>query len=290
MSLLKTLAKVAIGVAVAKGVSGMMKGGSSQAGGQAPAGSSGGGLLDSLTKNVGGQTGQAGTGGQSGGMGDLLGQVLGGGSGSTGGASGGQAGGLGGLLEQLGGGAGGAGGKGGLGDLLGGLAGAGGAGGLGGLLGGLASKAPQQRNSGGSFGELLNESLGKGGEEPSVQPSADEEAMAALMLRAMIQAAKSDGKLDDNERQRLMENLKDGDQDEIEFVNRELAAPIDIDGLASQVPAGMQQQVYVMSVMGINLDEQAEAEYLHKLATAMGLDQQAVNNVHDQLGVQRIYG
>ena len=92
MSLLGTLAKVAIGVAVAKGVSGMMKKGS---GSSVPRGN--GGLLDGISSRP--QPG-------GGGLQDMLGQVLGG---ATGGHStqGGQTnqggiGGLGGLLEQLG--------------------------------------------------------------------------------------------------------------------------------------------------------------------------------------------
>ncbi len=87
MSLLKTLAKVAVGIAVAKGVGGLMKKGSG--GQQAPTGS-GGGLGDLL-----GQLG-GGAGGQGGGLGDLLGKLGGSASGQAGG-------GLGDLLGQLGG-------------------------------------------------------------------------------------------------------------------------------------------------------------------------------------------
>lgn len=270
MSLLGTLAKVALGVAVAKGVSGMMKKGSAPAGQQGQAGQQGGG-----------------------GLGDLLGGALGGGNTQGNAGGGGLAGGLGGLLEQLGGNqARGQSGGGGLGGLLGGLAGAAGGaagkGGLGDLLGGLAGNAPQERSSGGTFGELLNGSLQNGG-EPEVQPSADEEAAAGLMLSAMIQAAKADGTLDDDERQRLMENLEDASQEEMDFVNREFQAPVDINRLVSQVPNGMQQQVYAMSVMGIKLDDQSEAEYLHKLASAMNISQADVNGIHDQMGAPRIY-
>ena len=89
MSLMKSLARVAAGVMLAKGIGTMMKnaqgGHSGQAGG---AGSStarpSGGLLDQLTRNNTGQAGGRAPG--SGGLGDLLGQVLGGRTGGTGGA------------------------------------------------------------------------------------------------------------------------------------------------------------------------------------------------------------
>lgn len=240
MSLLGTLAKVAIGVAVAKGVSSMMKKGASPSGQQ----NGGlGGLLEQLAG--GGRQANTQSGGQSsGGLGDLLGSLTGGNSQSGGG--------------------------------------------LGDLLGGLANKAPQQRESGGTFGDLLNGAV-ESGQEPEVQPTVEEEATAGLMLRAMIQATKSDGTLDEEERARLMENLEGSTEEEMEFVNREFMAPIDVKGLAQQVPSGMEQQVYAISVMGIKLDDQSEAKYLHELASALNVGQAEVNQIHDQIGAPRIY-
>jgi uncharacterized membrane protein YebE (DUF533 family) len=282
MSLLGTLAKVAIGVAVAKGVGSMMKGGAS-----------GGGILGNAQK-------QAPSGGQGGGLGDLLGQVLGGGqqSGNSGGLGG--KGGLGDLLEGLGGSQGstssGGGLGGGLGDILGQLtkgAQGGGAGGLGDILGQLTGKATQQsgqakQGNGGSFGDIFNDAL-RGGGEPKAQPSVDQEAVAALMLSAMIQAAKCDGNLDDGERKKLLSNLKDATPEEMAFVKHELESPVDVDGLVRQVPRGLEQQVYTMSVMAINLDNKNEALYLDKLAKGLGIGKQQADAIHDHIGVPKLY-
>lgn len=287
MSLLGTLAKVAIGVAVAKGVGGMLKGGGS-----------GGGILGNARN-------QAPSAGQNGGLGDLLGQVLGGGQ-QQGGNSGGIGGkgGLGDLLEGLAGGqassrSGGAstgGMGGGLGDILGQLtkgAQGGGAGGLGDILGQLAGKIGQQsgngqQGSGGSFGDILNDAL-RGGGEPKAQPSTDHEAVAALMLSAMIQAAKCDGNLDDGERRKLLSNLKEATPEEMAFVNHELESPVDVDGLVRQVPRGLEQQVYTMSVMAIDLDNRNEAQYLDKLAQGLGINHQQADAIHDHIGVPKLY-
>jgi len=278
MSLMGTLAKVAIGVAVAKGVGGMVRGaaaGQSRSG----TGSAGNGGLFGGAHSPG--AGQSRTG-----LEDMMGDLLGGRSG--GGSQSGGAGGLGGILEQLSGGAAG-GGAGGLGDLLGGLtksAQGGGAGGLGDLLGGLVGGAPQKQN--GSFGDLLNQSMQRRG-EPEVQPSQEQEVMAGLMLSAMIQAAKSDGVVDEEERKKLLDNLGDVSAEERAFVNNELNRPVDAAHLASHVPSGMEQQVYLMSVMGINLDNQKEAQYLHDLATHLKMGKAQVNAVHDHLGVPKLY-
>ena len=284
MSLVKTLAKVAIGVALAKGASSMMKGGSRQAGG------GGAGGLGDLLKNMAPDTAGRGTpygGPQSrdNGLGDMMGDLLGGNR--QGGGLG--QGGLGGLLEQLGQAPGGGGG---LADLVNGLTKGGGAaaGGLGGLLGGLTgAMAPAREDSGRSFGEVLNSQFDQT-PEPELTPSREQEAAAALMLRAMIQATKVDGELDEAEKSRLIEQMGgDVDAQEARFVQEELNRPMDIDGLVNDTPNGMGPQVYAMSLLGIDLDNQNEAQYLHQLAQGFGLSADIVNSIHDQMGVPALY-
>lgn len=271
MSLVSTLAKVAIGVAVAKGASSMMKksGGSAGAGGL-------GDLLGGLAGASGTQGAQAGAN-----IEDMLGGLLGG---SAGGTSGALPGGLGGLLEQLGGASSGAGG---LQDLISGQAGGSSTGGLlEGLAGALGGR-PKSNNS--DFGSVLNSAFDQT-PEPEIEPTADQEAAAALMLRAMIQAAKSDGKLDDAEREKLISRLGDDvSRDEAQFVQSELQAPVDVAGLVRQTPKGMEAQIYAMSVLGINLDSRSEAEYLHQLAQGFDMDATSVNSIHEQMGVPSLY-
>jgi len=279
MSLMKTLAKVAIGVAVAKGAKAVMQGGAKPTGGNgglfggphspqrdAMAGTPLEGIMDSV---LGG--GQQGGSGGLGGLLEGLGQTQSAGPGGLGDI-------LGGLAKQSGG-------AGGLGDLLGGLQQGGG--GLGGLLGGLAGAAAG--GAGGSFGQVLNSQF-DGNPEPAIQASAEQEAAAGLMLSAMLQAAKSDGKFDAAEQQKLMEKLGDVSDAERNFVNAELQKPMDVKGLAQSIPRGLEPQVYMMSVLGIDLDTNQEAQYLHELAQAVGLSKQNVNDIHDQMGVPRIYG
>ena len=309
MSLMGTLAKVAIGVALAKGMQAVTKraqapnAGGTQNGSGAGSGGLFGGAHSPSARNRG-----AG----SGGLGDMMGSVLGGQAGSAG------QGGLGGLLEQLGGGgatrraatpsggglgdllggltggrtgSGQGGSGGGLGDLLGGLLGGGAAaGGLGGLLGGLTggTSAQSAATNDRSFGDVLNSSFSNKG-EPDVEPTPDQNAVAALMLSAMIQAAKSDGEIQDAEKEKLLGNLGDISDAEMAFVQAEMAKPVDIAGLVALVPNGLEQQVYTMSVMAIDLDSQPEAQYLHDLATALAIDKTGVNHIHAKLGVAPLY-
>ncbi|MEO1362795.1 MAG: DUF533 domain-containing protein [Pseudomonadota bacterium] len=257
MSLMSTLAKVAIGVAVAKGASAMMNRSGSGAGGGL------GGLLGGMQGGAGGA-----------GMQNMLGGLMGG--------AGGTGGGLGGLLEGLGGAQGG-----GLQGMLGGLAAGGGAAGLMGALGGRAAARPA--DNGASFGQVLNSQFTET-PEPVIEPTADQEAAAALMLRAMIQAAKSDGQLDQGEEDKLMKQLGgDIDAEEAAFLRTEMGKPVDVDALVADVPQGMGPQVYAMSLLAIDLDNQAEAQHLHALAQGLGMDAQSVNDIHAQLGVPSLY-
>jgi len=330
MSLVGTLAKVAIGVAIAKGVGSMMQQGSVGTSRPTPrnAGTGGlfgaensprtanagtsGGLEDIMKSVLGGAPGGTGTttrsaggaaagGAAAGGLGGLLEQLAGAGAG---GAAGGSAqGGIGGLLEQLAGGKTGGAGAGGLGDLLGQLTGqmggqagtsassaGAGAGGLGDLLGGIlgGAAAGGAASNGKSFGDILNASLQNGG-EPPVPPTPHQEAAAALLLRAMIQAAKADGSIDAAEKAKIMQSLKDATPAEIKFVNTLVAAPVDVQALVRDVPKGLGPQVYTMSVMAIDLDNQNEANYLHALAQGLGIGQEQVNAIHGQLGVPALY-
>ncbi|THH38426.1 tellurite resistance TerB family protein [Aliishimia ponticola] len=285
MSLVKTLAKVAVGVAIAKGASSLMKGSANSGAGQV---SGGGGGLGDMLKNMmppNAGTGTAYGGANSpagGGIEDMLGGLLGGGA--AGGGLG--QGGLGGLLDQISGGTSGKGGN--LQDLLSGLAGGGAAaGGLGKLLGGLTGQPSAPETAG--FGEVLNSQFE---ETPvaAIEPSADQEAAAALMLRAMIQAAKSDGSFDADEQAKLIERLGgDVDASERAFVEQELAKPVDVDALVQDTPKALAPQVYAMSLLGIDLDTQPEAQYLHQLAQGFGLDAATVNAVHEQMGVPALY-
>lgn len=309
MSLVSTLAKVAIGIAVAKGVSHLAKNGV----GGAQAGSAGRGTPMGDTFSPRG-------GGTGGGLADMMGDLLGGGRSGAGSSQ--SDGGLGGLfdklpdtatkkstgknsranaptsIEDLLGGGGSSGGGGGLGDLLGGMLGASkgatrtvgaaqGGGGLGDLLGAVLGGAAVG-GAGGGLGDMLNKALtGKGA--TLEEPTQEQELAAGLMLKVMIQAVKCDGELDDAEKKKLMESLGQATQAEMKFVNAELAAPLDIEGLARQIPQGMEAQAYMMSLMAINLDNRNEAQYLHGFAQALDLEKDQVNAIHDHVKAPRLY-
>jgi len=263
----------------------------------------GGALGDILGSLIGG--GQSS--GSAGGLGDLLGSVLGGAKSS------GSAGGLGDLLGSVLGGGKSSGSAGGLGDLLGSVLGGeksaqspaksasdledllgigkkksseslGGAGGLGGLLGGALAKYAQQTNP-----NVANPSPDKCDYLPVETDQKEAVDHATLIIRAMINAAKSDGSIDNKEQDKIIAKLGDITQEEANFVRSEFAAPLDVKSFINSVPRGMEQQIYAISLMAIDLDKNSEAQYLAELAKGLNIQPEMANNLHTKLGAPKIF-
>ena len=68
-------------------------------------------------------------------------------------------------------------------------------------------------------------------------------------------------------------------------MNQELSSPVDVPALAKQVPKGLENHIYAASVMGIDIDSEAEAQYLATLASALGMGSREANAIHAKLGI-----
>lgn len=111
------------------------------------------------------------------------------------------------------------------------------------------------------------------------------EGNAKLMIRAMIQAAKSDGEIDAAERAKILEHMGDVGAEERAFIEAELAAPADAMALAQDTSQQMAAQVYASALMTVKVDNVSEVEYLNTLASALKLSDEARARVHQAMGV-----
>jgi uncharacterized membrane protein YebE (DUF533 family) len=125
-----------------------------------------------------------------------------------------------------------------------------------------------------------------------VPANADEESTlefkARIILKAMINAAKADGQIDDGEQQRILGKLDEAgaDAEARAFVQAELRRPLDLEGLLREIlNPQMAAEVYAASLLAIEVDTPAERHYLHRLAQGLGLDEGAVQRLHLTLGV-----
>lgn len=110
------------------------------------------------------------------------------------------------------------------------------------------------------------------------------EENAKLMIRAMIQSAKADGAISPEERTAILDHLNDASDEEIAFVEAELAAPVDVAGLARDTGAHMRGQVYSAALMAVQVDTEAERTYLRNLAQAMGMSDAERDSLHQAMG------
>ena len=289
MSLMGTLAKVAIGYATARGVDKMAGGGGLGAllgGGPASDGAAASNpMADMMGKMMGG-----GAEGGANPMADMMSKMTGGGA--AGGANP-----MADMMAQMTGGNAAGGGmdiQGMLGSLMGGGASADGAdkGGLLSSMGGegsgsgagLAGMFAAMGGAAAMGGKGVGDMLDGFGKAAPAAPEAEESA--GLMLRAMIQAAKCDGDIDEAERAKILETVgDDADAEDMAFIQAQLAAPLDVEALAADTPDAQKFQLYAMSMMSIRVDTPAEKAYMAALADALGIDPQTAQMLNMQMGV-----
>lgn|GEM_PF-3027070 len=153
--------------------------------------------------------------------------------------------------------------------------------------GSATGNAGPQAPSAGSLGHLLNGAL-QGSSIPEPEPA--QEDQARILIQVMMNAGKSDGEVDRQEQQKIIATLGyDVSDEERKFVISEMKAPLDAQGFFNSIPQGAGPQVCVMSLLGIDLDTQAEAQYLNTLRKSVNMSEQEANAIHQKLGVPTLY-
>ena len=152
------------------------------------------------------------------------------------------------------------------------------------LVGGLAYKAWRDWQDGKPASDSTPPAAAVSGEaQPAVPPrdsaflpSSDQqqEELGRGLVRAMIGAAKADGRIDRAERQRIEEQISalGLDSDIRNFVRDELTAPLDLDAIVA--PAVCEEtaaEIYAASLMAIDRTRAAEQAYLALLASRLNL-------------------
>lgn len=116
-------------------------------------------------------------------------------------------------------------------------------------------------------------------------PTAAMEENARLMIRAMIQAAKADGAIDDAEKAAILAHLKDATAEEMAFVEDQMAGPMDMAGLVAATGSAMKTQVYLTSLTAVKMQSPGEVAYLKQLAAALGLSDAERDTIHASVGL-----
>jgi uncharacterized membrane protein YebE (DUF533 family) len=150
---------------------------------------------------------------------------------------------------------------------------------LGGLaaVGGVAWLAYDRYRRGDAGGAPLLELVESARRAGFLPPPADaqgEQELGLVLIRAMIAAARADGKLDGRESDaihREIDELELG-PDEKELLRAELSKPVDVDALvAAATTPEIAAEIYTASLLAIELDTPAERAWLAMLAARLGL-------------------
>jgi uncharacterized membrane protein YebE (DUF533 family) len=116
---------------------------------------------------------------------------------------------------------------------------------------------------------------------PSQAPQGEAE-FALTLVRAMIAAARADGRIDDDEKRRIGEKLSLSglDAEAESFLKAELESPLDLDTLVAAARTEAQKvELYTASRLAIDADTRAERGYLDLLAGRLGLADQLVDHI-----------
>ncbi|GAB4358357.1 MAG: tellurite resistance TerB family protein [Oricola sp.] len=163
---------------------------------------------------------------------------------------------------------------------------------LGGLaaVAGLAYKAWQNYQDGKVPGDSREEAAGETemllpppetAFDPADAPQGETEFALAL-VRAMIAAARADGHVDDTEREQIAGRLAMSGlaRDAADFINAELAAPLDLDAIVAAAKTDAQKvELYTASRLTVSRDSRAERGFLDLLAGRLGLPDALVDHV-----------
>ena len=201
-------------------------------------------------------------------------------------------------------------------DLLGGLLGGGSGKGLGSgknlALGSLAALAAAVLGGKGGFKKVLGggalamlasmafSALKKGGHKNTQVPLGlrapenetevkELENNASLILTAMLNAAKADGQIDKDEFQKIMGQAQEEglDREAREFIMAEIRKPIDLNSLCAQArhQPELAAQLYAASLLAIEVDTQAEQNYMQQLGQGLGLNRSTMQQLHTMVGM-----
>lgn len=123
---------------------------------------------------------------------------------------------------------------------------------------------------------------------PAKDPESEE---AVLLIRAMIASAAADGEIDPEERDRILGKLEAAelDPEERRFIENELEQPADMTAIVQGVSSpDAARHVYAVSLMAIDLDTEAERDYLKRLAAGLQLDAAEVDRMHEKLDAPKL--
>lgn len=119
--------------------------------------------------------------------------------------------------------------------------------------------------------------------QPAYSQTSSTESL--LLVKAMVFAAKADGHIDNNERQAIADwlNQQNIGQDVEVLISRWIDEPLEPQAIAAEVNNLEQaSEVYLVSLLAIDVDHFLEKAYLDQLANALSLPRELALRIEEQ--------
>lgn len=123
---------------------------------------------------------------------------------------------------------------------------------------------------------------------PLPERTAEADELGVALLRAMIAAARADGRLDGRERERILARVAALELSEAERAQvwAQLEEPVDLGALAAAATSPERAaELYAAALLAIEVDTPAERGWLGMLAAQLGLPDGLVAAIHAEAGV-----
>lgn len=124
---------------------------------------------------------------------------------------------------------------------------------------------------------------------PAKNDYAGQEALGLTLVRAMIAAARSDGRLDAQESQAIYQRIESLglDPENQALLVAEIGRPVDMDSIIrSASSAEVAAEIYIASLLAIDVDTAAEQSYLAMLAARLNIPPELATELRSQVEAQ----
>ncbi|MGD8992906.1 MAG: tellurite resistance TerB family protein [Desulfobacterales bacterium] len=124
---------------------------------------------------------------------------------------------------------------------------------------------------------------------PAKDDTAGQESLGLTLVRAMIAAARSDGRLDARESQAIYQRIESLglDPESRGLLVAEMGRPVDMDEIvASATCPEVAAEIYVASLLAIDVDTAAEESYLNMLAARLNIPPDLAAELRRQVEAQ----
>lgn len=151
----------------------------------------------------------------------------------------------------------------------------------------VAQQAPQQIEA--TVQSLISAPAGSAF-MPEENDKVANDALSLTLVRAMIAVARADGRLDAQESQAIFQKIEelDLDSENQAMLVREMGQPVDMDAIVNSANSPeVAAEIYVASLLAVDVDTPAEKAYLAMLAARLQLPTELVAEIENQVEAQK---